>query len=254
MQAYMIHLIAHVDPIKYVPSKPIILGWLARWGLLLTEYEIICIPQKAIKRQTLADLLENHLISTAWEILDDLPDREIFYIDIFPSWMMFFDGSTHYDVKGAGVVFVSPQRHILPYSFVLSEWCSNITEYQALIIGLQMVIKMKITSLEICGDSKLVINQLLALYEVKSDDLVPYFQYATQLMEKFEQIFLVHIPRKENQMENALTNLAPSLTLFKDKTVHVPLCHRWVLLPLPILQEENVNVISIFTIDSEDWQ
>ena len=46
----------------------------------------------------------------------------------------------------------------------------------------------------ICGDSKLVINQLLALYEAKSDDLVPYFQYATQLMEKFEQISLVHIP------------------------------------------------------------
>ena len=134
--------------------------------------------------------MENHLISTAWEILDDLPDREIFYIDIFPSWMMFFDGSTHYDAKGAGVVFVSPQRHILPYS----------------------------------------------------------------LMEKFEQIFLVHIPRKENQMENALTNLTASLTLLKDKTVHVPFCHRWVLLPLPILQEENVNVISIFTIDSEDWQ
>ena len=38
---------------------------------------------------------------------------------------------------------------------------------------LQMVIEMKITSLEICGDSKLVINQLLALYELKSNDLVP---------------------------------------------------------------------------------
>ena len=49
-----------------------------------------------------------------------------------------------------------------------------------------MTIEMKITKLEIRGDSKLVINQLLVLYEVKSDDLVPYFQYATQLMEKFE--------------------------------------------------------------------
>ena len=48
-----------------------------------------------------------------------------------------------------------------------------------------MAIEMKIMSLEICEDSKLVINQLLALYEVKSDDLVPYFPYATQLMEKF---------------------------------------------------------------------
>ena len=134
---------------------------------------------------------------------------------------MFFDGT------GVGIVFISPQRQILPYSFILSERCSNnVAEYQALIIGLQMVIEMKITSLEICGGFKLVINQLLALYEVKSDDLVPYFLYATQLMEEFERIFLVHIPRKENQMADALANLAASLTLLKDKTVHVPLCHK----------------------------
>ena len=97
-------------------------------------------------------------------------------LTFFSSWMMFFDGLAHYDGTCAGVVFVSPQRQILPYSFVLSERCSNnVAEYQALIIGLQMTIEMKIISLEICGDSKLVINQILALYEVKSDDLVPYF-------------------------------------------------------------------------------
>ena len=44
MQAYTVHLIAHADPIKYVLSKPVISGRLARWGLLLTEYEIIYIP------------------------------------------------------------------------------------------------------------------------------------------------------------------------------------------------------------------
>ena len=97
---------------------------------------------------------------------------------------------------------------------------------------------MKITSLEICGDSKLVINQLLALYEVKSDDLVPYFQYVTQLMDKFEWIFLVHIPRKENQMADALIDLVASLTVLKDETVHIPLCHKWILPSLPILQKE----------------
>ena len=50
-QAYIVHLIAHTDPIKYVLSKPILSGRLARWGLLLIEYEIIYIPQKVIKGQ-----------------------------------------------------------------------------------------------------------------------------------------------------------------------------------------------------------
>ena len=187
MQAYTVHLISHANPIKYMLSKQVLSGRLARWGLLLTEYEIIYILQKTIKGQTLGDLLANHPIPTTWEISDDFPDEEIFYVDIFPSWMMFFDGSACYDGTGACVVFVLPQRQILPYSFVLSERCfNNVAEYQALIIDLQMAIEMKITSLEICEDSKLVINQLLALYEVKSDDLVLYFHYATQLMKKFE--------------------------------------------------------------------
>ena len=98
---------------------------------------------------------------------------------------MFFYGSTRYDETSAGVVFVSPQKQILPYSFVLSERCSkNVVEYQALIVGLQMEIEMKITSLELCEEFKFIINQLLTLYDVKSDYLVSYFQYATQLMEK----------------------------------------------------------------------
>ena len=91
------------------------------------------------------------------------------------------------------------------------------------------------------------------MYEVKSDDLVPDFQYANQLIEKFEWISLVHIPQKENQMANALANLAISLTLLKDETVHVPLYHKWVLPQLLILQQEEVNATSVFSIDSKDW-
>ena len=105
-----VHLIAHVDPVKYVLSKPVLLGRLARWGLLFTEYEIIYIPQKAIKGQELANFLADHPIPAAWEISDDFLDEEIFYVDIFPSWIMFLDGSAGYDGIGAGVVFVSPQR------------------------------------------------------------------------------------------------------------------------------------------------
>ena len=55
-------------------------------------------------------------------------------------------------------------------------------------------------------------------------------------------------------MADALTNLAASLTLLKDETIHVPLCHKGVLPQLPILQQEEVNATSVFTVDSEDWR
>ena len=79
MQAYTVHLIAHVDPIKYVLSKLVLSRRLALWGLLPIEYEIIYILQKAIKGQALVDFLANRPIPATWEISDDLLDEEIFY-------------------------------------------------------------------------------------------------------------------------------------------------------------------------------
>ena len=51
-------------------------------------------------------------------------------------------------------------------------------EYQALILGLQMVIKMGIKDLDVYSDSQLVINQLLKELGVKKDDLISYHKHA----------------------------------------------------------------------------
>ncbi|KAM1690336.1 hypothetical protein ACFXTN_029249 [Malus domestica] len=217
MHAYTIHLVTKADRIIYVPAK-------------------------VVKGQALADFLADHPIPTDWKISYDLPDEEVFYIDIFPTWTMFFDGSARADGAGAGVVFMSPQRQILPYSFQLSELCSNnIAEYQALITRLQMAINMEITSFEIYGDSKLIINQLLTEYDVRKDDLVPYFRLATQLLQRFKAVTLEHEPR--NQMADALTNLASSMTLGEDKAANVPICQRWSLEYFHMIQNTALKYV-----------
>ncbi|KAM2045314.1 hypothetical protein ACFX1T_009523 [Malus domestica] len=184
---------------------------------------IIYVPAKAVKGQALADFLSDHPIPADWKISDDLPDEEAFYIDIFPTWTI--------------------------------ELCSNnVAEYQALILRLQMAINMEIAALEIYGDSKLIINQLLTEYEVRKDDLVPYFQLATQLLQRFEAVTLEHVPRKENQMADALANLASSMTLGEDEATNVPVCQRWVI---PLVTEtvlSDTNVISILPVNVEEWR
>lgn len=75
MHTYTIHLIARADPVKFVMSKPILIGRLAKWALLLNQYEIIYVPEKVVKGQTLANFLANHPIPADWEILDDLRDE-----------------------------------------------------------------------------------------------------------------------------------------------------------------------------------
>ncbi|KAI5338031.1 hypothetical protein L3X38_017302 [Prunus dulcis] len=46
MQAFPVHLIARVDPVRYIMSKPVLTGRLAKWTLLLNQYEIIYTPAK----------------------------------------------------------------------------------------------------------------------------------------------------------------------------------------------------------------
>ena len=168
---------------------------------------------------------------------------------------MFFDGSSRADGAGAGVIFVSPQKQILPYSFTLGELCSNnVAEYQALIMGLQTALEIEIQSLEVYGDSKLVIDQLLTNYEVKKEDLVPYFQLATQLLKGFDNVTLIHVPRKENQIADALANLAATLALSGDEILDIPFCQRWVVRTKPSIQCASSHVQLVHTIDIEDWR
>jgi len=84
-------------------------------------------------------------------------------------------------------MLVSPKKHILPYSFILVDLCSNnLAKYQVLILGLQMAIGIGIRELDVYGDSQPVNNQLLEEFEVKKDDLIPHHKNALQLLDKLE--------------------------------------------------------------------
>ena len=50
-------LISKMDPIKYTFEKPTLSGRIARWQMILTEYDIQYTTQKAIK----GTVLEDHL-------------------------------------------------------------------------------------------------------------------------------------------------------------------------------------------------
>ncbi|TYK17793.1 uncharacterized protein E5676_scaffold306G00370 [Cucumis melo var. makuwa] len=82
MQAFTVHLVAKVDPIKYVLFRPIIFGRLAKWAILLQQYEIVYIPQKAMKGQALANFLADRPIPLDWKLCEDLPEDEVFFTKV----------------------------------------------------------------------------------------------------------------------------------------------------------------------------
>ncbi|KAL0371823.1 UNVERIFIED_CONTAM: hypothetical protein Scaly_0863900 [Sesamum calycinum] len=172
-----IHLVLKANPLKYVMAKPVLSDRLARWYLQLQQFEITFVPQKIVKGQVLANFLVDRPMPAEWELSDDLPDKDVLVIEVTPLWKMYLDGASHKEGVGDGVVFVTSEGKILPYSFILTQNCSdNVTEYQALISELEIVVDAK--QLPLKGNSQLVVNQLLSLYEVKKPELLPYHNYA----------------------------------------------------------------------------
>ncbi|KAG9453148.1 hypothetical protein H6P81_006052 [Aristolochia fimbriata] len=209
--AHSTNLISRADPLKYVMSRPMLSGRLAKWALF-SEFEINFIPQKAVKGQGLANFLAGHPIPTKWEVSENLPAKEIFYIEVLPPWRMYFDGAARKNGAGAGVLFMSPNDDLMPYSFILSHCCTNNEDkYHAVILGLGMTIEMGLNRLEIFGDSALVIKQLIGDFEVRKEELVPYHKEAQRLLEKISDVTLGHVPRANNSQAEALAGIAASL-------------------------------------------
>ena len=71
----------------------------------------------------------------------------------------------YYFASGAGFEFALQTKPMTT---------NNQAEYEAILKGLQLVQEVKTESIEIFGDSQLVINQLIGLYECKDDILKGY--------------------------------------------------------------------------------
>jgi len=66
----------------------------------------------------------------------------VLFTDILPPWKMYFDGAVRRDGIGTGLAFVSPKKHILLYSFMLSQlYSNNVAKYQALNMSLQIAMR-----------------------------------------------------------------------------------------------------------------
>ena len=255
--AHPIRLISKADPLKYLMSKPFLSGRVARWSVLLTEFDITYVPQKAIKGQALADFLAAHPIPDNMQLPDDFPDDDVLSIET-SSWQLYFDGASRKRGAGAGIVLVTPSGGLIPYSFSLLALCSNnAAEYEALIIGLEIALEMHIDCLQVFGDSQLIVKQLNDQYEVKNENLVFYYQRGKYLMSKFQDIQINHVPRSENDKADALANLAASLTLPEQRDIQVTVGERHLLPPALDRMEatESTNVVTVCEIEEDpDWR
>ncbi|KAI5348037.1 hypothetical protein L3X38_000924 [Prunus dulcis] len=265
MLPHTIYIIAKTDLIKYMLTRPMLRGRIGKWTLALTEFTLRYVPQKAVKGQAVADFLADHP-GEEIENMDSLDiananlltrahvclNNPIYSIHLTP-WKLYFDGSKTDKASGAGVVLEEPLgiRHC--YSFQLDFQCTNNrAEYEALIIGLEMLVELGIQSVEILGDSMLVLKQIAGEYKCLSPSLAVYLVAARNLLTEFREATWEHIPREENFAANELAQVASGIQMPEDCVQRIIKIGRKSL-PSVLTRGMEIEVNSAL-ITKDDWR
>jgi ribonuclease HI len=227
MICHTIMLISKMDPIKYIFEKPGLTGRIARWQMLLSEYDIQYVTQKAIKGSVLSEYLAHQPVEDYQSMRLDFPDEDVMYIRDYEipgpeegpepgsRWTLVFDGASNALGNGIGAVITSPKDFHLPFTARLCFQCTNnMAEYEACILGIEAAIDLRIKILKVYGDSALVIYQIKGDWETRHPNLIPYREHVMKLIPYFDEINFHHIPREENQLVDALATLS---SMFKVK-------------------------------------
>ena len=93
---------------------------------------------------------------------------------------------------------------------------NNQAEYETILKGLQLLREVKAKAIEVFGDSQLIINQLIGLYECKEETLKGYYDECQKLLKEFLHISFQHILRAPNQEDNRLAQSALGYRVFQE--------------------------------------
>lgn len=80
MLTHIVRLIAKIDPLKYLLGKATLIGRLAKWVMILSEFDIQYVDRRAIKGQVIADQLAEAPLQDHHPMHIAFPDADIMNI------------------------------------------------------------------------------------------------------------------------------------------------------------------------------
>jgi ribonuclease HI len=254
MLYYTTWLVSRMDPIKYIFEKPALTGKIARWQVLLSEFDILFVARKAIKGQAIADYLADYP-SEQLELMDsEFLDEDVMTVDEDNQgrWKLYFDGAANAVGSGIGAVLVSPKGQQTPIAVKLGFDCTNnMTEYEACIVGLQAALEFGAYELEVFGDSLLIVSQTNGEWQARDPKLIPYQRYISRLIPKFKYVTFTYTPRAHNHFADALATLASLIKLVEGGDVRPLRIETRDIPAYCVCIEECMNVEA--EIDDKPW-
>ena len=125
------------------------------------------------------------------------------------AWEVFVDEASNQKGSGIRLVLISPEKVIIEKSLRLDfSATNNEAEYEALLIGMAMVQRMRGNSVKLFSDSRLVVGQVKGKFEAKDERMQGYLSQVKCLQSKFNSFDLLHIPINGNAHADSLAMLA----------------------------------------------
>ncbi|KAI8568216.1 hypothetical protein RHMOL_Rhmol02G0180800 [Rhododendron molle] len=154
-----VKLISRMDPLKYLFEKPALTGKLARWLLMLAEFDLEYVTRKSVKGRAVAEFLADHPVDGPEDSDFVFLNEEVLTV-VDDVWTLYFDGAANQKGYGIGVLLITPDGSHIPLAFKLNfDVTNNQAEYEAYIVGMEAALTLGVEKLEVIGDSNLVVSQ-----------------------------------------------------------------------------------------------
>ena len=125
--------------------------------------------------------------------------------------ILYSDGASRGNpgLAGAGAVLLDADGHVIAeLTKFLGVTTNNVAEYEGFIIGLEEAKRRGIDDLDARMDSKLVVEQMRGRWKIKHPNMKPLALKAGALFATFPTRTIVHVPREQNAIADALSNRA----------------------------------------------
>ncbi len=106
---------------------------------------------------------------------------------------------------GIGMVLAAPDgAEVLAWGQAIGRATNNVAEYRSAIEGLKKALELEVRAIRVLCDSELLVRQVRGDYKVKNSGLKPLHGEVLDLLSRFEQWQVEHIPRGENARADAI--------------------------------------------------
>lgn len=127
------------------------------------------------------------------------------------SWKLYFDGGSRGNPGPAAfgwVLYGEDGGEAARGCETLGRTTNNVAEYTGLVRGLEAAVEHGVSSLDVYGDSELIVKQLRGEYRVKNATLRPLYEHAVRLLGQLDGWRAQHVYRSDNAVADGLVNEA----------------------------------------------